>query len=131
MDPELPAPAPQRLESWLDVACLFRTRSAAAKACDGGRVEVNGGRGKPHRLVRAGDRVEITLDFGRRRIVRVLGTAERSLPKAEARRLWEDLTPPPSPEEAEARLRERLSRPVHAGRPDARGRRSIRRLKGR
>lgn len=131
MDRNAPVPAPQRLDAWLDVACLFRTRSAAAKACDAGRIEVDGARGKPHKLVRPGDRIEITLDFGRRRVVRVLGTAARSLPKAEARLLWEDLTPPPTPEEIEARMRERLSRPIHAERPDARARRSIRKLKGR
>lgn len=134
MDRVLPAPAArlQRLDAWLDVACLFKTRSAAAKACDGGKVDVNGVRGKPHKLVRPGDSVEITLDFGRRRIVRVAGTSERTLPKKEARALWVDLTPPPSPEEIEARRWERLSRPVHAaGRPDARQRRSLRKLKGR
>ena len=131
MDPDPSAPAPQRLDSWLDVACLFKTRSAAAKACGAGRIDVNGERGKPHKLVRPGDRIEIASDFGRRRIVRVRGTAERSLPKAEARRLWEDETPPPTPAEIEARTRERLSRPRHAERPDARARRSIRRLKGR
>jgi ribosome-associated heat shock protein Hsp15 len=124
-------PAPQRLDSWLDVACLCKTRSAAAKACDGGKVEVNGTRGKPHKFVRRGDLVEITLDRGRRRIVRVLGTALRSLPKKEARALWEDLTPPPTPEEVEARRIERLSRPIPSARPDSRERRSIRRLKGR
>jgi len=124
-------PETQRLDAWLDVACLFKTRSAAAKACDRGRVDVNGARGKPHKLVRAGDHVEIALDFGRRRIVRVAGTSERSIPKSAARGLYEDLTPPPSPEEVEARRAEKLSRPVHGGRPDARARRSLRRLKGR
>ncbi len=124
-------PAPQRLDSWLDVACLFKTRSAAAKACDGGKVEINGTRGKAHKFVRPGDLVEITLDRGRRRIVRVLATAARSLPRKEARSLWQDLTPPPTAEEIEARRIERLSRPVPSGRPDARERRSIRRLKGR
>lgn len=131
MDSGIVPPAPQRLDSWLDVACLFKTRSAAAKACDGGKVEVNGNRGKPHKAVRPGDLVEITLDRGRRRIVRVLATAAHSLPKKDARALWEDLTPPPSPEELEARRIERLSRPLPSGRPDSRDRRSIRRLKGR
>jgi len=132
MDPDAPlSAAPQRLDSWLDVACVFKTRSAAATACDGGKVDVNGVRGKPHKLVRPGDRIEITLDFGRRRIVRVTGTSEHSLPKKEARRLWEDLTPPPSPEEVEARRWERMTRPVRSGRPDARERRSLRKLKGR
>jgi len=122
---------PQRLDAWLDVACVMKTRSAAAKACDGGRVDVNGIRGKAHKLVRPGDRIELTLDRGRRRIVRVVGTAERSLPRAEAKNLYEDLTPPPAPEEIEARRWERLSRPVQTARPDSRERRTLRRLKGR
>jgi ribosome-associated heat shock protein Hsp15 len=129
---EMPlAPEAQRLDAWLDVACLFKTRSAAARACENGRVDVNGARAKAHKLVRAGDGVEIGLDFGRRRIVRVAGISENSLPRAAARALYVDLTPAPSPEEIEARRYERLSRPVHGGRPDARERRSLRRLKGR
>ena len=31
-----------RLDIWLDVACLARTRSQAKELCDGGKVEVNG-----------------------------------------------------------------------------------------
>ena len=31
-----------RLDVWLDIACLFRTRSEAQKACKIGRVDVNG-----------------------------------------------------------------------------------------
>ena len=30
-----------RLDVWLDVACLFKTRSLARTACQGGKVEVN------------------------------------------------------------------------------------------
>ena len=30
-----------RLDVWLDVACLFRTRSEAQNACRGGKVTVN------------------------------------------------------------------------------------------
>jgi ribosome-associated heat shock protein Hsp15 len=128
------APAPpdsQRLDAWLDVACLFKTRSAAARACENGKVDVNGARAKAHKLVRAGDGVEIALDFGRRRVVRVAGFSETSVSRAAARGLYVDLTPAPSPEEIEARRYERLSRPVHGGRPDSRERRSLRRLKGR
>ena len=29
-----------RLDQWLDIACLFRTRSEAQKACKGGKVDV-------------------------------------------------------------------------------------------
>jgi len=133
-DPSGQAPIPpesQRLDAWLDVACLFKTRSAAGRACEKGRVEVNGARAKAHKLVRAGDGVEIELDFGRRRVVRVAGISENSVSRAAARALYVDITPAPSPEVIEARRYERLSRPVHGGRPDARERRSLRRLKGR
>ena len=45
-----------RLDVWLDVACLFRTRSEAQKACKIGRVDVNGQTAKPHREVLYEDR---------------------------------------------------------------------------
>ncbi|MGH9443810.1 MAG: RNA-binding S4 domain-containing protein [Thermoanaerobaculia bacterium] len=126
---QAPGKDPQRLDAWLDVTCLFKTRSAAAQACSGGKVEVNGARGKPHKLVRPGDLVTVSLPAGRRRIVRVAATCGTSVRKAAARALYEDLTPAPSPEEIEARRFERLSRPVQSGRPDSRARRSLRRLK--
>ncbi len=44
-----------RLDVWLDVACLFKTRSEAQKACNGGKVDVNGQKAKPHRLLRVDD----------------------------------------------------------------------------
>jgi ribosome-associated heat shock protein Hsp15 len=123
--------AGQRLDTWLDVACLFKTRSAAARACDGGKVSVNGVRGKPHRRIRAGDLLEITLDRGRRRIVRVRELQEAQVPKARARELYGDETPPPTPEKIEARRIERMLREPASARPEARERRALRRLKGR
>jgi ribosome-associated heat shock protein Hsp15 len=107
-----------RLDVWLDVACVFPTRSRAKAACEGGKVEVNGARGKPHREIRPGDRLAITGSDGRRRELVVRGLAERSIPRAGARELYEDVTPPPSPEVAEARRLERLIAPrEEAGRP--------------
>jgi len=38
-----------RLDVWLDVACLYKTRSEAQRACNGGKVEVNDQRAKFHR----------------------------------------------------------------------------------
>src|SRR5512143_1167771 len=99
-----------RLDVWLDVSCLFRTRSEAQKACNGGKVDVNGQAARPHRLLRVGDELRITRPAGRRQLIYVTGLANRHLPKAAARRLYEDRTPPPSPEEIEARRLERLFR---------------------
>ncbi len=121
-----------RLDVWLDVACLFRTRSEAQRACKGGKVDVNGQAAKPHREIRPGDEIVITRPFGRRQRVVVRALADRHLPKAEARALYEDLTPPPSPEEIELRRLARLAgstgRPASA--PDKRERRALRRLRG-
>ena len=124
-----------RLDVWLDVACLFRTRSEAQKACKGGKVDVNGQSAKPHRVIRMGDEVEISRPLGRKQRVVVRGLSERHVARAEARGLYEDLTPPPTPEEVEARRLARLARPflrpAGSGAPDKRERRALRRLKER
>ena len=117
-----------RLDVWLDLACVFRTRSEAQAACKMGRVMVNGVVAKPHRDLRPGDTLVISRPLGRRQHLTVLGLADRHLPKAEARRLYEDTTPPPTPEELEIRRAERVFRAVTApaSRPDKRQRREIR-----
>lgn len=124
---------PVRLDVWLDVVCLFRTRSEAQKACRGGKIEVNRQPAKPNRLLRVGDELEIGRSFGRKQRVVVRGLADRHVSKVDARKLYEDLTPAPTPEEIEARRMERMYRaavtPPHA--PDKRQRRALRRLKGR
>ena len=99
-----------RLDIWLDVACLFKTRSEAQKACRTGKIEVNGQPAKSNRLVRAGDRLTIGRAFGRKQLLAVRGIADRHVAKAEARQLYEDLTPAPTPEEIEQRKMERMYR---------------------
>jgi ribosome-associated heat shock protein Hsp15 len=122
-----------RLDVWLDVACLFKTRSQAQTACSRGRVEVNGDHGKPHRAVRPGDMIRIQVPGGRRRIVEVAELESTNVSKARARELYIDHTPPPTPEEIELRRLQRLStpprRPRGAGAPKKRERRDLRRLK--
>jgi len=122
-----------RLDVWLDVSCLFRTRSEAKRACEGGKVEVNRTSGKPHRDVRPGDEIVISRPHGRRQTVVIKALAEKSVPKAEARTLYEDRTPPPSPEEIEVRRMERIFRATNppSAAPGKRDRRLIRKLKGR
>jgi hypothetical protein len=66
-------------------------------------------------------------------VVRTL--AERHVPRAEARALYEDRTPPPTPEELEQRslaraFRQSFGAPHPKRAPDKRERRAIRKLKG-
>ena len=123
----------QRLDAWLDVACLFKTRSEAKRACEGGKVEVNGEHAKPHRAVRDGDRIRIGRGFGRHQDVIVRLVIDQHIRKSEARALYDDVTPPPSPEEIELRRVERAMRAAAqaAGTPDRNRRREIRRFKER
>lgn len=120
-----------RLDIWLDVACLFRTRSEAQKACQMGRVHVNDQKSKAHRELRAGDRLLIQWPGGRRQQVVVRGLTEKHIAKAEARLLYEDVTPPPTQEELDLRRLAKLTRPkpMTTRAPDRDQRRELRRLK--
>lgn len=119
-----------RLDVWLDVACLFRTRSEAKRACEGGKVEVNGEHAKPHRVVREGDEVRISRGFGRHQTVIVRGVTDVHVRKSDARTLYEDVTPKPTPEEIEIRRIERVHRAAAAAAgTDRRRRREIRKAK--
>ena len=96
-------------------------------------MSVNRQTAKPNRRLKVGDEIEIGRPFGRKQTIRVRGLAERHIAKADAQLLYEDLTPPPTPEEIEARRLERMYRaavtPPRA--PDKRQRRALRKLRGR
>ena len=122
-----------RLDVWLDIACLFKTRSEAQKACRGGKIDVNGQKVKPNRLLRVGDELRISRPYGREQRVVVRALTDRHVAKAAARQLYEDLTPAPAPEEVEMRRLERMYRaamtPPRA--PDKNARRALRQFKER
>jgi ribosome-associated heat shock protein Hsp15 len=120
-----------RLDIWLDVACLFKTRSEAKRACEGGKVEVNGDRAKPNRSLHDGDRIRITRGHGRYQDVIVRILIDQHVKKTEARALYDDVTPKPTPQEIEAMRIDRAYRAAAraAGTPDRRRRREIRRFK--
>ncbi len=114
------------------MSCLFKTRSEAQRACKGGKVEVNGQPGKPHRFVRAGDQIEITRGSGTRQIVTIVALADRSIPRAEARALLYRPDVATAPEDVALRRAERVFRAAQAaaGSPDKHQRRAIRKLRG-
>lgn len=120
-----------RVDKWLHVARVFKTRSRAAEACTSGHVTVNGSKAKAHRLVATGDRVEV--QFGEwQRILVVREVRDKPLPRAEAALLYQDLSPPrPVRDPLDQLLRQPpLQREKGKGRPTKRERRQIERLKG-
>ncbi len=123
-------PTTMRLDKWLHVARIFKTRNRATQACVAGRVRVNGLMAKAHRTVTLEDRLEIHRGDWKQILI-VKGLYPRSLPKAEARRLYRDQTPPRPPADPLARLFKRpfLTRSRGTGRPTKKDRRQLQRLK--
>jgi ribosome-associated heat shock protein Hsp15 len=120
-----------RLDKWLQVARIFKSRSQATRACQLGRVRVNGHAAKPHRSLALGDRLEVQKGDWTRILV-VLVLHDKQLPKAQAATLYEDHSPPPPPPDPLARLLRRppVRREKGAGRPTKRHRRELDRLRG-
>jgi ribosome-associated heat shock protein Hsp15 len=118
-----------RLDVWLDIACLFKTRSEAQRACKGGKIDVNGQSAKQNRLVAPGDIVEISRGLGRRQRVVVKDLFDQHIPKADARHLYEDTTPPPSAEEQAMLDLMKLAGPRRRAAPGTQDRRERRRLR--
>jgi ribosome-associated heat shock protein Hsp15 len=121
-----------RLDQWLWAARFFKTRSLAAEAIEGGKVQLNDERAKRAKLVRAGDRVRVRLG-PYEHLVTVRGVALRRGPASVAAELYEETS-----ESREAR--ERLATQLKSvaplfhydkGRPTKKDRREIERLRGR
>ena len=113
-----------RLDKWLWAARCFKTRSLAADACGGGKVEINGNTAKPATQVKTGDLIEARTPGGPR-VLKVLALSERRGPAKVAQTLYEDRTPEPEPRP----VLPPLLRNRGMGRPTKRDRRRMERLK--
>ena len=117
-----------RLDKWLQVARMYKTRTQATHACDLGRVKVNGQQAKPHRQLAPGDRVEL-LQGDWERVLIVKELRDKPVPKADAAGLYDDQSPPRPAPDPLARLMRRppILREAGAGRPTKKERRDIER----
>jgi len=115
-----------RLDKWLWAARVFKSRSLAGEACDGGKVDVNDQAAKPAKALRPGDLIRVTLPQGRRRILKVAALDDRRGSATLARTLYEDLTPPDPPRPRWGRPPARLP---GSGRPTKREWRALDRLR--
>jgi ribosome-associated heat shock protein Hsp15 len=115
-----------RIDKWLWAARFFKTRSLAAEAVTGGKIEVNGVRAKPSRIMRLGDKLNIRRGPYEWTIV-VKGVARHRGPAPQAQLLYEETDESIRKREiASAQLR--LERPpeFHSpGRPSKKDRRSL------
>jgi ribosome-associated heat shock protein Hsp15 len=115
---------PVRIDQFLTAARIFKSRTAAREACDGGHVKINDATVKASHEVRVGDEVRATAPRGLV-VIKVLALATKRLSPPLARALYEDHSPPPPPRELWMPQRER-----GAGRPTKADRRALRRMRG-
>ncbi|HVZ73204.1 MAG TPA: S4 domain-containing protein [Polyangia bacterium] len=119
-----------RLDKWLWAARFFKTRSAAATAIDGGKVDANGDRAKRSRLVQVGDILVMRRPPYEHQIV-VRGLSETRGPAKEAALLYEETADSKAAREKLAyQIKNAPVLTFHGeGRPTKRDRRVIEKLK--
>jgi ribosome-associated heat shock protein Hsp15 len=120
-----------RVDKWLQVARMFKTRSLATRACTLNQVKVNGTTVKPHRNLQLGDRIEVEKgDWTRILVVKELH--DKTLPKKEVPRLFDDQSParPVLSKLDRLLLRAPAVRDKGAGAPSKKERRELRKLRG-
>ncbi|HXO84910.1 MAG TPA: RNA-binding S4 domain-containing protein [Gemmatimonadales bacterium] len=118
-----------RLDKWLWAARFFKTRGLAAAAVDGGKVQVNGSRAKPAKLVQVGDALRIRIgpyDW----FVMVRAVTERRGPPRDAQLLYDETPEGRAARERLAEAHKIAPAPTYRGkgRPTKKQRREIERL---
>ena len=118
-----------RIDKWLWVVRIYKTRSIATKACAGGKVKIEGNTVKASRMVRKGDIIQV-----RKRVIKyeykVLKIAEKRMGAKLVPDFLEDITP----KEELAKLKTAQKQPIQTrekgqGRPTKRERRMMDKLK--
>ncbi len=121
-----------RIDKWLWAARFYKTRSLAADAIAGGKVQLNGDRVKRAKLIQINDELRIRQGpYEHLIIVRLL--SERRGPAAEAARMYEEKAESRAAREAMALQLKSLHTAFipDRGRPTKKDRREIEKLKRR
>lgn len=119
-----------RADVWLWAARMYKTRSMAKQAIDGGKVDVNGAGCKPSKVLHIGDTVRLTR--GEERLeLEILSLSEQRGPASVAQLLYRETEASRTAREQARELRHLsgagLNRPPT--RPNKQERRELRRLK--
>jgi ribosome-associated heat shock protein Hsp15 len=119
-----------RLDRWLWAARMFKTRTLAVEAIDGGKVHLNGRRAKRAKTIKPGDQLRIRKGpYEYHLVVRALSV--RRGPATEAEKLYEETSESRAAREQMA-TQMKASAPVAfrgKGRPTKKERRDISRFK--
>ncbi len=122
-----------RLDKWLKISRIFKTRAQAARACEEGKVKVNDRKSKPARVIGVGD--QITVKFRNKyRTFDVLEISQKNVSSIDAKLLYREHVPQLS--EDSQTLYELLQemdnegRRKYKGRPTKKERRQLEKFRG-
>ena len=115
-----------RIDKWLWATRFYKTRSLATEAVDGGKVQVDGERVKPAKLLKPGDVLSIR-NGPYAWDITVIALSERRGPAAEAAKLYSESDASRKTREDKIAMikSERQSNPFPGGRPTKKQRRQI------
>jgi len=126
---DTPTPNKVRTDKWLWAVRLYKTRSIAAAACQGGKIKKSGKNCKPATPLKPGDIVEVTTPL-HPRTLRVVETIDRRVGAPIAIQCYDDLTDPQLIAKAREEHHTRQGgRPKGLGRPTKHDRRDIELMK--
>ncbi|HEY3251626.1 MAG TPA: S4 domain-containing protein [Ignavibacteria bacterium] len=118
-----------RIDKYLWCVRIFKSRTLATEACDGGKVKIEGKSVKPSRVIKPGE--DITVQQGYiKRTLRVKSLLDKRVSAKIAVEYVEDITPPEEKEKVEiARFASYKSKYKGIGRPTKKDRRLLNKLK--
>ncbi|HDP99219.1 MAG TPA: RNA-binding S4 domain-containing protein [bacterium] len=122
-----------RLDKWLKIARIFKTRNQAAEGCAQGKVKVNDQTAKAAKMIKIGDSIEVKFKWRVRRLD-VVDIVNKSIKAAEAKLLYHEHEPTAEEKQADD-IRSlfyqasRMQKPKYKGRPTKKERRDMERFR--
>ncbi len=133
MSSDAPVEKAIRLDKWLKLSRVCKTRSIATRACEDGKVKVNGARAKPSHVVKIGDHITIKARK-QYRMLEIVDIVQKSISNKDARELYREQIQE-IPEESQPlfdllRQWDKEGKRKYKGRPTKKERRDLDKLKG-
>ena len=119
-----------RIDKWLWAARFYKTRSLARAMVDGGKVDYNGAKAKPSRIVEVGAKIRLLQGFARKEVV-IKAISDVRGPASVATTLYEETAESIARREEEQRLNQlnALLNPRPDTKPNKKERRELDALK--
>ena len=118
-----------RIDKWLWMVRLFKTRTMASEACQAGKVKIAGINCKPSREIKYEDEIQVRIGQ-LLKSVKVLDIPKSRLPAKQVIDFYEDLTSPEEYERVKMLRTQAVEYRKHGlGRPTKRDRRQLEYLK--